>query len=132
MLPQKQNPQQAQQQQPVIVVSNNYITGYRVAQTLGFTYGLTVRSRGAVPMFVAGIRSIFGGEIHEFTDMLNFARQTALNRLIEHARQLGANAVLSARFDSSEMGQGMSEILAYGTAVIVVPEDRPAAPVQLG
>jgi uncharacterized protein YbjQ (UPF0145 family) len=116
----------------IIVVSNNYITGYRIVQTLGFTYGLTVRARGVLPSIFAGIRSIFGGEIHEYTNMLNFARQKALDRLLEHAQQLGANAVISARFDSSEMGQSMSEILAYGTAVIVAPEDRPSTPVQLG
>jgi len=115
----------------IIVVSNNYVTGYRIVKTIGFTYGLTVRARGALPMFVAIIRSIFGGEINELTDMLNFARQTALDRLIEHARQLGANAVLSARFDSSQIGQSMSEILAYGTAVVIEPDDRQTTPVQL-
>jgi len=124
MQPKAQNPN-------ILVVSNNYVTGYKIVRTLGFTYGLTVRARGAVPMIIAGIRSIFGGEIHELTDMLNFARQTALDRLVEHARALGANAVVSAQFDSSEMGQGMSEILAYGTAVVVEPDDRPATPVQL-
>ena len=115
----------------IVVVSNNYVSGYRIVKTLGFTFGLTVRARGVVPGFVAGIRALFGGEIHEYTDMLNFARQKALDRLIEHAKQLGANAVVSVRFDSSEMGQSMSEILAYGTAVVIAPDQRPSAPVAL-
>lgn len=115
----------------LIVVSNNYVSGYRVARTIGFCYGLTVRARGALPMFFVSIRQFFGGEIHEMTEMLNFARHTALERLIEHASQLGANAVLSVRFDSSEMGQNMSEILAYGTAVVLEPDSRPSQPVQL-
>lgn len=114
-----------------LIVSNNYITGYRIVRTMGFTYGLTVRSRGVLHNLIAVIRSLFGGEINEYTDMLNYARQKALERLIEHAKQLGANAVVSVRFDSSEIGQSMSEILAYGTAVIVKPEDRPITPVQL-
>lgn len=123
---------QYQQVNPnMIVVSNNYVSGYRVARTIGFCYGLTVRSRGALPMIFVGIRSIFGGEMHEMTDMLNFARHTALERLIEHATQLGANAVLSVRFDSSEIGSNMSEILAYGTAVILETDSRPSTPVQL-
>ena len=100
--------------------------------TIGFTWGLVVRSRGLDGNIMAGLRTIPGGEITEYTQMLDQARYDALTRLMEHARSLGANAVIGARFDSSEIGQTMSEILAYGTAVVVQKDDSPRQPVSLG
>ena len=77
---------------------------------------------------MASLRSLVGGEIHEYTQLLEDTRRQALDRMIQNATLMGANAVLSMRFDSSEIGKSMSEIVAYGTAVIVVP-DATAAPV---
>jgi len=114
-----------------MVVSTNYISGYRIKDTLGFTYGLVVRSRGLGGNIIASLRTIFGGEIREYTELLNEARQNALDRLIEHAKSMGANAVINVRFDSSEIGASMSEIIAYGTAVVIERDDKEPGAVRL-
>ena len=115
----------------VTVVSTPYVPGYKIVQTIGFTWGLIVRSRGIGGNIMAGLRTIPGGEITEYTEMLDQARYQALTRLVQHAQSLGANAVVSARFDSSEIGNTMSEILAYGTAVVVQKDDATPQPVSL-
>ena len=81
-----------------------------------------MRSRGFAGNLAAGLRSIVGGEIHEYTQLLEDTRRQALDRMVQNATLMGANAVISFRFDSSEIGQTMSEIVAYGTAVVVVPD----------
>jgi len=116
----------------IIIVSTPYVPGYKITRTIGVTWGLIVRSRGLGRNITAGLRSIMGGEIHEYTELLNQSREQALDRLKEHALALGANAVVSMRFDSSEMGETMTELLAYGTAVIVEKETAPSSPVRLG
>ena len=103
----------------VLVVSANWIPGYTIIETRGFIYGLTVRSRGLGRNITAGLRSIAGGEIREYVEMMQHARDEALYRLVEHAKAVGANAIISACFDSSEISNYMQEILAYGTAVVV-------------
>ncbi len=110
----------------VVVVTTPSLPGFRVVRTVGFAWGLVVRSRGLGGNIKAGLRSIVGGEITEFTQMLESARSHAVERLRVHAAELGANAVISARFDSSEIGQTMSEVLAYGTAVVVEPGEAPS------
>jgi uncharacterized protein YbjQ (UPF0145 family) len=80
---------------------------------------LVVRSRGLGGNIMAGLRSLGGGEIKEYTEMLEDARRHALDRLVKNATAMGANAVIRMQFDSSELGQKMSEIVAYGTAVVV-------------
>ena len=87
-----------------------------------------VRSRGFSGNLIAGLRSLAGGEIHEYTQLLEDTRRQALDRLVQNATLMGANAVISMRFDSSELAGTMSEIVAYGTAVVVEP-DAAAAPV---
>ncbi len=109
----------------MIVVSSPFVPGYRVVEARGLAVGLVVRSRGIGPNIAAAFRSLGGGEIHEYTRLLEETRRHAVERLVEHATQLGANAIISMRFDSSEMGSTMSEIVAYGTAVIVTPETSP-------
>lgn len=116
----------------IIIVSTPYVPGYKITRTLGVTWGLIVRSRGLGRNITAGLRSIMGGEIHEYTELLNQSREQALDRLKEHALALGANAVVSMQFDSSEMGETMTELLAYGTAVVVEKETAPSSPVRLG
>lgn len=101
-----------------IVASSNYVPGYEIVETRGFVYGLTVRSRGLGGQLGAGIRSMFGGEIKEYVQMMEQSRDEAINRLIEHAKSMGANAVISVRYDSNEISDIMQEILAYGTAVV--------------
>ncbi len=115
----------------IIMVSTPFVPGYKIRQVIGFTWGLTVRSRGLGGNIVASFRTLGGGEIKEYTEMLDHARWEALQRLLAHAQSLGANAVLSVAFDSSEIGQIMSEILAYGTAVIVEKDETPPQPVAL-
>ncbi len=106
--------------QPMLLTAN-YAAGYKVDKVIGMVYGITVRSRGLGGNIVAGLRTIAGGEIREYTELAQQARQEALDRLAEHARSMGANAVLSVMFDSTEMAQSMSEIIAFGTAVVVSP-----------
>lgn len=115
----------------IIVVSTPYLPGYRITKTIGFTWGLIVRSRGLGRNITAGLRSLAGGEIHEYTQLLNQSREEALARLKEHATSLGANAVIGAAFDSSETGGIMTEVLAYGTAVVVEKDTATAGPVRL-
>ena len=105
----------------MIVVTTENIAGYRVEQTLGQVFGVVVRSRGLGGNIVAGLRSIVGGEITEYTSMLEEARRHASDRMVTNATLMGANAVVMMRFDSSEIGQTMSEIVAYGTAAIIAP-----------
>jgi len=107
--------------QPLLLITANYASGYKVDKVLGMVYGITVRSRGIGGNIVAGLRTIAGGEIREYTQLAQVARQEALDRLSDHARSMGANAVLSVMFDSTEMAQSMEEIIAFGTAVIVSP-----------
>ena len=113
----------------MIVVTTPYVSGHRVTETKGMVFGLVVRSRGLGGNIMASLRSLGGGEIHEYTSMLEDTRRQALDRLVQNATLAGANAILSMRFDSSEIATTMSEIVAYGTAVVVEP-DASAAPVN--
>jgi uncharacterized protein YbjQ (UPF0145 family) len=106
----------------VIIATTPTASGFRVVETKGHVFGLVVRSRGLAGNFAAGLRSLFGGEIHEYTSLLEDTRRQAIDRMVQNATMMGANAVLSMRFDSSEIGSTMSEIVAYGTAVVVVPD----------
>ncbi|MFI5240776.1 MAG: YbjQ family protein [Candidatus Saccharimonadia bacterium] len=101
------------------IVTTDTIEGYDITETIGQVFGLVVRSRGLGGNIMAGLRSVVGGEITEYTEMLEDARRHALDRMVKNANAMGANAVVRMQFDSSELGQSMSEIVAYGTAVIV-------------
>lgn len=103
----------------MIVVTTENITGYKVKEVKGQAFGLIVRSRGIGGNIIAGLRSLAGGEIHEYTAMLEDARKQSIDRLVINANAMGANAIVMMRFDSSEMGQSMSEVVAYGTAVVI-------------
>jgi uncharacterized protein YbjQ (UPF0145 family) len=92
---------------------------WSIEHSLGMVFGVVVRSMGAAKGFTAGIRALAGGEVKQYTKLVEDSRRHALDRLIENAQLLGANAIVSMRFDSSEVGQGLTEIVAYGTAVIV-------------
>jgi uncharacterized protein YbjQ (UPF0145 family) len=112
----------------VIIATTPFIAGYRVAETRGQVFGLVVRSRGLGGNLIAGLRSIAGGEIHEYTSLLEDTRRQAIDRMVQNATMVGANAVISMRFDSSELAGTMSEIVAYGTAVVLVPDASAAQP----
>ena len=103
----------------MIVVTTDTVEGYDTKETLGQVFGLVVRSRGLAGNIMAFLRSIIGGEIHEYTQMLEDARRHSLDRMVKNATAMGANAVVRMQFDSSELGGSMSEIVAYGTAVII-------------
>ena len=103
----------------MLVVTTESIPQYRVVEIMGQCFGVVVRSRGLGGNIVAGLRSIVGGEITEYTELLEEARRHAVDRMVQNATAMGANAILTMRFDSSEIGQTMSEIVAYGTAALV-------------
>ncbi|MFL5779551.1 MAG: heavy metal-binding domain-containing protein [Chloroflexota bacterium] len=106
----------------MIVATTPFVAGHRVVETKGQAFGLVVRSRGFAGNVTASLRSLVGGEIHEYTELLEDTRRQALDRLVANATLMGANAVISMRFDSSELGGTMSEIVAYGTAVVIQPD----------
>jgi len=102
-----------------MLLTSNYAPGYKIERVLGMVYGITVRSRGLGGNILAGLRTIGGGEIHEYTEMAHQARQQALDRMAEQDKGMGANAVVSVMFDSTEIGNTMDEIIAFGTAVVI-------------
>ena len=105
----------------MLVVTTENLTGYRVREVKGQCFGVVVRSRGLGGNILASLRSIFGGEIREFTELLEDTRRQAIDRLVSNAAMMGANAVVMMRFDSASISQMMNEVVAYGTAVVVEP-----------
>ncbi|MDB5085415.1 MAG: hypothetical protein JWN30_2301 [Bacilli bacterium] len=103
----------------MLVVTTENIQGYQVEKVIGQVFGVVCRSRGLGGNLMASFRSLGGGEIKEYTEMLEDARKAAIDRLVKNAHAMGANAVIMMRFDSSEIGQTMSEVVAYGTAAVV-------------
>lgn len=95
--------------------------GYRVIKTLGVVRGIIVRSRSIFGTIGAGLQTLVGGNISILTNLCEKTRQDALEQMMAHARQLGANAVLGLRYDATEIMQGVTEVLCYGTAVLVEP-----------
>ena len=103
----------------MLVTTTENVPGQRVREVKGQVFGVVVRSRGLGGNIMAGLRSIGGGEIKEYTELLEGTRRQAVDRMIQNATAMGANAIVMMRFDSSEIGQSMSEIVAYGTAVVL-------------
>lgn len=106
----------------MIVVTNDVIAGKRIVRTLGLARGNTIRARHLGKDVVAVFRNVVGGEISEYTKMMAEAREQALDRMVEEAKELGANAVVNTRFMTSMLMQGAAELLAYGTAVVIEDE----------
>jgi uncharacterized protein YbjQ (UPF0145 family) len=106
----------------MIVTTTENIAGHRTVQAFGQVFGVVVRSRSIGGNLAAALRSIAGGEIKEYTALVEETRRHAIDRLVENATAMGANAVVMMRFDSGEIGQTMSEVVAYGTAVRIEPE----------
>lgn len=103
----------------MLVVTTERIEGYKVVDVKGPVFGLIVRSRGLGGDIMAGLKGLVGGEIKQYTAMLEDSRKEAMDRMIKNANQMGANAIIMMRYDSGEIGNNMSEIVAYGTAVVV-------------
>jgi uncharacterized protein YbjQ (UPF0145 family) len=98
------------------------LPGYKIAGTLGVVRGIVVRSRSVIGQFGAQLQTIFGGNITIYTDLCERARLDAYNQMAEHAAALGANGVIGVRYDATEMMPGITEVLCYGTAVLVQSE----------
>ena len=106
----------------MIVCSSPTIANHRVTKTLGLATGSTIRARHIGKDILAVLKNMVGGEIEEYSKMLGEAREQAIDRMCSHAKELGANAVIDVRFNSSYVMGSASEILAYGTAVVVEPD----------
>lgn len=104
---------------PALVTSALELPGYRIVHNLGIVRGIVVRSRNIVATFGAGLQTIIGGDITLFTELCEKTRQDSYAMMTLHAAQLGANAVIAFRYDANELMRGVTEVLAYGTAVIV-------------
>ena len=103
----------------MIVATTNDLPGYRVVRVIGLVRGITVRSRSIVGTIGGALQSIVGGNITLFTSLAETARQEALDLMVKHADEMGANAVVGMRYDGNEITDGITEMLAYGTAVVV-------------
>ena len=107
---------------PRFVTTAFELPGYKVVGTLGIVRGIVVRSRSAIGQFGASIQSMFGGNITIYTDLCEKARRDAYNQMAEHATALGANGIIGVRYDATELMPGITEVLCYGTAVVVQSE----------
>ena len=115
----------AQQVDPHSLITTGLeFPGWRVVRILGPVFGISVRSMGFANQFTASFRALGQGDMPEFEALLTTSRMTAMNRMIVHASQLGANAVIGFRFDASEFSGQFTEIVAYGTAVVVASDDE--------
>jgi uncharacterized protein YbjQ (UPF0145 family) len=105
----------------MIVATTNEIANHRVTMHLGLVRGVTVRSRSVLGNLAGGIQSIFGGKLSIYAKLAEDAREEAYRLMVQHAQEHGANAVIAMRYDATEIMEGITEVLAYGTAVIVEP-----------
>ena len=101
-----------------MVTTTFTLEGYVVARNLGVVRGITVRSRSMIGAIGAGIQSLFGGNITLYTELAEHAREEAFDLMVKHAAEKGANAIVGMRYDATEMSSGVTEVLAYGTAVV--------------
>jgi uncharacterized protein YbjQ (UPF0145 family) len=97
------------------------LPGFRVVRSLGVVRGITVRSRSIVGNFLGGLQTIFGGNITIYTELCEQAREETYRDMAKHARMLGANAIIAMRYDATDVMTGLTEVLCYGTAVVVEP-----------
>ncbi len=102
-----------------LITTSTSLEGYKITKQLGLVRGITVRSRSIVGNLAGGFMTLFGGRSAIYTQLCEKAREEALNLMIEHAEEIGANAIISMRYDANEVMAGLTEVLAYGTAVVV-------------
>ena len=117
----QQTPHPVQPIPPWMITSTFDLAGFRVAQNRGVVRGIVVRSRSIFGTIGAGLQTLVGGNITILTDLCEKTRQHALELCLDHARALGANAIIGLRYDATEIMQGVTEVLCYGTAVLVEP-----------
>lgn len=103
----------------VIITTSNALEGYRVTKQLGIVRGITVRSRSLLGNLAGGFMTLFGGKSAIYTELCEKTREEALQLMIEHGRLLGCNAIINMRYDANEVMDAVTEVLAYGTAVVV-------------
>jgi uncharacterized protein YbjQ (UPF0145 family) len=106
----------------MLIVTTNDAPGYRVVKTLGLVRGITVRSRNAISDMLGGLQSMIGGRVEVYVKLAETSRAEAYQELVDHAQSMGANAVIAMRYEANEIMEGVTEVLAYGTAVVVEPE----------
>lgn len=104
---------------PVLITTSTSLEGYRVVQQLGLVRGITVRSRSIFGNIAGGLLTIFGGKNSIYTELCERTRDEALQLMICHGQQLGCNAIINMRYDANDVMSGVTEVLAYGTAVVV-------------
>lgn len=102
-----------------LVTGTFEVPGHRTVKNLGIVRGIVVRSRSVVGSIGAGIQTLFGGNITLYETLCEKAREQAYDRMLDHAEKMGANAIIAMRYDATEIGEGITEVLAYGTAVVV-------------
>jgi uncharacterized protein YbjQ (UPF0145 family) len=102
-----------------LITTSTHLEGYKITQQLGLVRGITVRSRSVIGNIAGGFMTIFGGRSVIYTELCERAREEAYQLMLQHARAVGANAVINMRYDANEVMSGLTEVLAYGTAVIV-------------
>ena len=105
----------------MLVSTTNDVPGYKITRHLGLVRGITVRSRSVIGNLGGAIQSVFGGKLSIYVDLAERAREEAYEHMVQHAQQMGANAVIGMRYDANEIMEGITEVLAYGTAVQVEP-----------
>ncbi|HVS90992.1 MAG TPA: YbjQ family protein [Mucilaginibacter sp.] len=102
-----------------LVTTSTTLEGYKIVKQLGLVRGITVRSRSALGNIAGGFQSLFGGRLSIYVELCENAREEAYQLMIQHAQVMGANAIINMRYDANEIMQGVTEVLAYGTAVVV-------------
>jgi uncharacterized protein YbjQ (UPF0145 family) len=102
-----------------LITTSTYLEGYKIVKQLGLVRGITVRSRSLIGNMAGGFMTLFGGRSSIYTELCENAREEALQLMILHSRELGANAIIGMRYDANDVMNGLTEVLAYGTAVIV-------------
>jgi uncharacterized protein YbjQ (UPF0145 family) len=104
-----------------MISTANEIAGWRIVRHVGIVRGITVRSRSVIGNFGAALQTLVGGNITLFTELCEHARSEAYDLMVQHAAEMGANAIITMRYDANEVAQGVTEVLAYGTAVVIEP-----------
>jgi uncharacterized protein YbjQ (UPF0145 family) len=104
---------------PMMVTNNIELNGYKITKSLGMVRGITVRSRGIGGNLAGGLQSLLGGKLSIYVELCETARQEAFDHMLQHAAERGANAIICMRYDANEVMEGITEVLAYGTAVNV-------------
>jgi uncharacterized protein YbjQ (UPF0145 family) len=108
----------------MIITTSTQLEGYVITQQLGLVRGITVRSRSVLGNMAGGFMTIFGGKSKIYTELCENAREEALQLMIQHGKEMGCNAIINMRYDANEVMSGLTEVLAYGTAVQVAKNDK--------